>query len=347
MKNIEISGTNRLDQVHHTRTGCRGIVIRDGKILLSAMRMPVRPDEDFFLIPGGGQEEGESLEDCCCREVLEETGFKVQVKEQYLTIAEYYEDVCYIDHYFICEIIEQGRNALTEDEQRYHLVAKWVDLTEAILVFSRHQEYAATDEGWRGAYLREYTALKEYIRFVNSSEDGPEYHEVFHRDGTPTGLIVEKHAKDSPGDYFLHSIIVMKTEDSPAPGCGEGLYIMQQRSLKARYFAGKWDVTGGGVRAYESYEEAAVREAREELGLVIDPADLQEFHQYYADWDDGTGLILKVFACRTKVPEEGFVFNRREVNDVRVVPFSVFKKHVLDHNDEAFGRALDRIEETM
>ena len=174
-----------------------------------------------------------------------------------------------------------------------------------------------------------------------------EYREVYRRDGTPTGEIVEKHAPKRPGDYFLHAIVILKTADSPAPGAGEGRYIMQQRSLKARFYAGKWDVTGGGVRAGETPRQAAAREAREELGLAVDPTALRECYRYYADWDDGSGLIITMFACRAPVPADGFAFDPYEVNDVTIAPFHEFRRHVLDHNDEAFGRALDRIEETL
>ena len=101
-----------------------------------------------------------------------------------------------------------------------------------------------------------------------------EYRSVFHRDGTATGEIVEKHAPKRPGDYFRHVVLVLKTKDSPPPGQGEGLYIVQQRSLKARYFAGKWDVTGGGVQVGETPVQAAIREAKEELHLCISPDEL-------------------------------------------------------------------------
>ncbi len=35
-------------------------------------------------------------------------------------------------------------------------------------LFGRHQDYAATNEERRGAYLREYTALTEYLRMVKA-----------------------------------------------------------------------------------------------------------------------------------------------------------------------------------
>ncbi len=174
-----------------------------------------------------------------------------------------------------------------------------------------------------------------------------EYHELYRRDGTSTGRIVPKHRKDEPGDYFLHALVILKAADSPLPGQGEGRYIMQQRSLHARYYAGKWDVTGGAVQAGETPAQAAVREVREEMGLQIREDDLHLYHQYYADWADGSGLIISVFACRAAVPADGFHWDVNEVNDVRVVPYPEFRMHVLDHNDEAFGEALARIEETL
>ena len=115
-----------------------------------------------------------------------------------------------------------------------------------------------------------------------------EYRSVCRRDGTATGEIAEKHAPRRPGDYFRHVVLVLKTKDSPPPGQGEGLYIVQQRSLKARYFAGKWEVTGGGVQAGETPVQAAIREAKEELHLSISPDEL--IHAY-----DYTILVPKMF----------------------------------------------------
>ena len=171
-----------------------------------------------------------------------------------------------------------------------------------------------------------------------------EYHEVYLRDGTRTGQIKPKHAPRVPGDYFLHTIVILKAADSPPPGEGEGRYILQQRSLKARFYAGCWDVTGGGVRAGETPAQAAVRETREELGLTLQEQDLKLFHRFRVDWDDGTGLFISVFACRCDVPEGGFAFDPYEVNDVRVAPFREFYACVMDHNDDAFGEALRRVE---
>lgn len=174
-----------------------------------------------------------------------------------------------------------------------------------------------------------------------------EYREVLTREGTPTGRIVEKHAPGRSGWYFGHALLVMKTADSPPPGRGEGRYIVQQRSLKALHYAGKWDMTGGGVQAGETAEAAAIREAKEELHVSLAPGQFTFSRSFPVDWPDGTGLWVTLFGCRVPVPENGFTFDEREVNDVRVFPFSEFRAQVMDHNGEALGLLLDEIERTV
>lgn len=43
------------------------------------------------------------------------------------------------------------------------MISKWLNINEALSIFSKHQDYAATDEEKRGIYLREYTALNELV----------------------------------------------------------------------------------------------------------------------------------------------------------------------------------------
>ncbi len=153
----EIYGENKFASYSKVRTGCRGILLKDSQILLVH-----ELKNDFFMIPGGGLEEEESLEDCCVRELQEETGYIVMTSRDgaYLQINEYYEDYKYIDYYYLCEIIGESSTNLTEMEAERKLVAEWVDFDTALEIFSRHQEYASTYEEKRGAYLREFTALQ-------------------------------------------------------------------------------------------------------------------------------------------------------------------------------------------
>ena len=161
MKEISIYGDNRFEAFTKTREGSRGIVVRDGMILLTH-----EWKSGWWLLPGGGQEKGETPEQCCVREIEEETGVIVRPVKHFLTLYEYYEEYRYIDYYFVCEAMGQGEMRLTEAEKKRGVTPEWAPLSEALSIFARHQEYAAESEEKRGAYLREYTALKEYESMI-------------------------------------------------------------------------------------------------------------------------------------------------------------------------------------
>ena len=159
MKTIEILGDNRFETFTKTREGSRAVIVRDGMILLSH---EIR--SGWWLIPGGGLEAGETPEECCTRETEEETGLVVRPLRQFLTMHEYYEEYCYTSYYFVCEVTGSGQMRLTDQEERRGLEPMWLPLQEAVDIFSRHASYAAVSEEKRGAYLREYTALQEYLK---------------------------------------------------------------------------------------------------------------------------------------------------------------------------------------
>ena len=56
------------------RVGVSALIFHEGKVLLARRR-----DIDWWNLPGGGMEEGETVDEALCREVLEETGLKVEV----------------------------------------------------------------------------------------------------------------------------------------------------------------------------------------------------------------------------------------------------------------------------
>lgn len=158
MKTINIYGENRFKEYTKTREACRGIVLKEDSILLT-----YEVNTDQWFIPGGGLEDGESIQECCMRELAEETGCVVNVKESFLTINEYYEEWYFVSHYFICDSVGETERMLTEREIKVGLEPRWISLNEAINIFSKHQDYADEDEMKRGAYLREYKALLSYL----------------------------------------------------------------------------------------------------------------------------------------------------------------------------------------
>ena len=158
MKTIEIVGKNYFGRWTRERTACRGVIIEDGRVLLSyAVR------DDLWMIPGGGLEAGEDEGSCCVRELAEETGRVVLPSACALELDEYYEDCKYVSRYFFGAVVGRCQSKLTEAEQRMGLEPRWLPVEEALQIFSRHDDYAATDEERRGIYQREYTALSALL----------------------------------------------------------------------------------------------------------------------------------------------------------------------------------------
>ena len=137
----------------------RGIVIKDSHILISH-----EVNTDYYLIPGGGLEKNETHEECCTREVYEETGYIVKPTCHFLTINEYYEKFKFISHYFLCDIAEKTKQNPTVNEVKRGLIPEWINLNKMLEIYSRHNDFVITNEEKRRAYLREYTALAEYFK---------------------------------------------------------------------------------------------------------------------------------------------------------------------------------------
>ena len=153
-----IYGANRHETYNRTRYASRAVIVRDGNILLSH-----ETREDQWMIPGGGREAGESDEECCVREAEEETGLKVRALYPLLILNEFYENYRFVSSYFVCEVIGEGQMHLTDREVRIGAQPEWIPLDEAYQIFSHHQDWAATMEERRGLYLREFTALSQFI----------------------------------------------------------------------------------------------------------------------------------------------------------------------------------------
>ena len=114
------------------------------------------------MVPGGGLEGNESIEECCIRELSEETGLLIEPSPCVLEVDEYYADAKYATYYFFATVIGETERKLTEGEIRLGMEPEWVPVEEAIRTFSKYDE--CEWDLWKGIYYREYRALSELFR---------------------------------------------------------------------------------------------------------------------------------------------------------------------------------------
>ena len=63
------------------RPSAKGVVVRDGRLLVTRNRTPGDSRPDWHIFPGGGQQPGETLDAALVREVREETGIEVRPRD--------------------------------------------------------------------------------------------------------------------------------------------------------------------------------------------------------------------------------------------------------------------------
>lgn len=111
-----------------------GLIVKDRKLFLNKRRDVHAQMNNKWEFPGGGVDNGEEIADCVVREVKEETGFDVTIKELLPTLYSTLGNVGSTDPYqvflicHVCEIIG-GELKLAEEESAGH---GWFTISQAL-----------------------------------------------------------------------------------------------------------------------------------------------------------------------------------------------------------------------
>ncbi|MCR8641268.1 NUDIX hydrolase [Paenibacillus sp. N1-5-1-14] len=115
-------------------TGSAAVCINENNQLL--MVLQGKPEEEKkWSVPSGGREANETYEECCMREVLEETGYQIAVKELIFCKNE-------IVYYYFAEVIGGSAIIQDPDELIYDIAWKSVEeLRNLNLSFEEDREF--------------------------------------------------------------------------------------------------------------------------------------------------------------------------------------------------------------
>ena len=91
------------------RNSAKALIIKDGK--MAAIKIG-DGNEEWYIMPSGGQDAGEVLPEAACREVAEELGLRVEAKElAFVVEGSRGEKFHRVDLVFLCEYLGEIENA--------------------------------------------------------------------------------------------------------------------------------------------------------------------------------------------------------------------------------------------
>lgn len=160
-----------------------------------------------------------------------------------------------------------------------------------------------------------------------------EYVDVLSGEGIPTGVVKPKSTVHRDGDWHLAAHVWIVTP--------EGRLLLQRRALVKESWPGMWDISvAGHVSAGESVVDAGLREAHEELGLVLSAHELTYLGRlrYQAVVNDGAYVeneYHEVYLARRDVDVAALTLDPAEVAEVRLVrPEEIAGYEVVPHPEE-------------
>lgn len=107
------------------RNAAKALIIKDGKML--AIKIS-DGNEEWYIMPGGGQNLEELLPETVCREVAEEMGIQVIVKELVFVIEGIHGEKFHrVDLVFSCEYIGKIDNAVLQGDTN-QVGYDWLDI---------------------------------------------------------------------------------------------------------------------------------------------------------------------------------------------------------------------------
>lgn len=114
-----------------------------------------------------------------------------------------------------------------------------------------------------------------------------EYWDTYFKDGSKSGLIVKKGEKLPPGHFHIIVETLVKHRD--------GTYLVMQRDYNKKEYPGLYEGSAGGsLISGETKVEGAIREVREETGLIINEVSPTYYFMSEEDGVISQGYIAQI-----------------------------------------------------
>lgn len=133
--------------------------------------------------------------------------------------------------------------------------------------------------------------------------------QIVDKNGNFTGQIMDK--EEAHDKNLLHNEVAAFVIND------KGQVLLQKRSANKRFNPNKWALCAGHVDAYESLENAILREIKEEIGIDINPNELVPFGEREFTIRDSNSHITYFYYVKSNLNEEDFIIQKEELSEVK------------------------------
>lgn len=150
-----------INMVRQIRISAKAVIIQNGKLLAIKLN---DGKEEWYILPGGGQDCEERLPQTVEREVREEAGIEVKCKDLLFVIEGVHgESFHRVDLVFLCDYIGEASDATFHSDTN-QIGVEWLDLS----ILNRLPLYPSK---LRRPIMNFYEG-KEYVRYLGNEEIG-------------------------------------------------------------------------------------------------------------------------------------------------------------------------------
>lgn len=137
-----------------------------------------------------------------------------------------------------------------------------------------------------------------------------EFWDIVDENGNITGRLHEKGKPMQQGEYHLAvSVWIINTS---------GEFLISQRSSTDEHSPSIWETTSGSALAGEDSLSAALREANEELGILLKPKNGRNWKSYLYPHSNGNGAAyFDVWIFRQDIDSSKIVLQKGEISKAK------------------------------
>ena len=132
-----------------------------------------------------------------------------------------------------------------------------------------------------------------------------EFWDIYDKNRVFQNRTIRRGAPFADGEYYVCCEVWLQNSK------GEFLVTQRHPNKKA---GGLWEFVGGGVLAGESTLQAAIREVKEEIGIMLTESELSLLHVY-----KHRNYFMDIYFAQTDVSIRSIVLNKTETTDAKWV----------------------------